>query len=160
MLNDVGLLETLLAHDWYLDTGALRYFSHWLTPKIEPRRFSARFFVAQVPAAQTAGHDAVETTDGQWLTPVSALCAYRDKKIQLPPPQIRTLDELSRLTTVEDILASAPHRPTEVHAPHFIHNDPPHLVLEGDPLHPTASGPTRRRFTLTGGIWVQDFGNR
>ena len=45
----------------------LHYFSFWITPVGEPKRYSARFFLAQVPKAQIASHDGGELTESCWL---------------------------------------------------------------------------------------------
>ena len=75
------------------DLDQLHYFAHWITPSIEPRRYSARFFVAAVPAGQTTTLDPREIEDAVWATPDAAL--LRSAELRLPPPQIRTLLEIA-----------------------------------------------------------------
>lgn len=70
----------------------LHYFAHWITPSIEPRRYSARFFVAALPPDQTLTLEAGEIEDAVWATPDGALA--RSAELRLPPPQIRTLMEM------------------------------------------------------------------
>jgi 8-oxo-dGTP pyrophosphatase MutT (NUDIX family) len=48
-------------------------FSHWITPKALAARFDTRFFVAALPAGQSALHDTIETTEGLWLAPMQVL---------------------------------------------------------------------------------------
>ena len=94
---------------WHL--GALHPWSHWHTPSVEPRRFSARFFVAECPPDQVASVDDHETVELVWVTPSEAI--VRAGELALPPPQIHTLWQLMRLPTVDDVLAqAAAHAPT------------------------------------------------
>jgi 8-oxo-dGTP pyrophosphatase MutT (NUDIX family) len=78
-----------------LDVAGLLPFSHWITPSAEARRFSARFFVALLPAGQVPSFDAVETVDEVWVEPGEAL--RRAGELRLPPPQLRTLSDLAPL---------------------------------------------------------------
>lgn len=71
---------------------ALSYFSRWITPSFERKRFDATFYVAALPPDQTAAADGQETTDGLWVTPEEAL--GRSRELRLPPPQVRTMWEL------------------------------------------------------------------
>ena len=71
----------------------LGYFAHWITPSIEPRRFSARFYVAVLPDGQAPSFDSHETVDEAWATPAAALA--RAQELALPPPQVRILTDLS-----------------------------------------------------------------
>ncbi|HVV88198.1 MAG TPA: NUDIX domain-containing protein [Kofleriaceae bacterium] len=98
-----------------LDPTGLHYFAHWITPSAEPRRYDTRFFVAVLPAGQEPSFDAHETVDQVWTTPADALARARD--LALPPPQVRTLGELSGSRTVADVLALAGER---ARAPHPI----------------------------------------
>jgi 8-oxo-dGTP pyrophosphatase MutT (NUDIX family) len=88
-------------------------WSHWITPSIEPKRFSARFFVTEMPSGQVPQFDATETVDQVWVTPADALA--RSKELALPPPQLRTFWELSKYATVDDVIAAAKKRADEPH---------------------------------------------
>ena len=75
------------------DLDGLEYFAHWITPSIEPRRYSARFFVASLPDGQTITTDPREIEDAVWVAPDEALA--RAGELRLPPPQIRTFFEIA-----------------------------------------------------------------
>jgi 8-oxo-dGTP pyrophosphatase MutT (NUDIX family) len=90
------------------DADALYAWSHWITPSIEPKRFSARFFVAILPDGQEPSFDARETVDQIWVTPAEAI--VRAKELALPPPQVRTFWEMSRIPSIEDVLAESARR--------------------------------------------------
>ncbi len=96
-----------------LDPGQLAYYSHWITPSAEGKRFSARFYVAVLPADQAPSFDSHETVDEAWLTPAAALA--RAGELALPPPQIRTLAELSGARTVDEVVALAAERSRAPH---------------------------------------------
>jgi 8-oxo-dGTP pyrophosphatase MutT (NUDIX family) len=70
----------------------LHYFAHWITPSIEKKRFSARFFLGRLPAGQEPHFDDQETVDQIWVTPAEGLA--RAGELRLPPPQVRTLWEM------------------------------------------------------------------
>jgi len=75
-----------------VDPAALHYFAHWITPSIERKRFSARFFLARLPDGQQPQFDDQETVDQIWVTPEQGLA--RAGELRLPPPQVRTLWDL------------------------------------------------------------------
>jgi 8-oxo-dGTP pyrophosphatase MutT (NUDIX family) len=148
-------------------TDALVPWSHWITPSIEPKRFSARFFVTELPPGQDPKFDEIETVDQIWLSPADALA--RSAELHLPPPQIRTCWELSRLRSIDDVLAAGRVRAEEPHPilPRLAQADPGvYLLLPWDPdyvgmgtgesapltYHPTwAVGPSR--FVLEDKAW-------
>lgn len=90
---------------------AMHPWSHWITPSIEPKRFAARFYVAVLPDGQEPSVDTTETIDLCWVTPAEAL--VRAKELALPPPQVRTFWELSRLAGIDDVLAESARRADE-----------------------------------------------
>ena len=149
---------------------ALHYFAHWITPSVEPRRYSAQFFVAVMPEGQTAAYDNRETVDEVWIGPEEALA--RAAELRLPPPQIRTLLEIAPVAPggVTALLglcaerAAAPHPilpracRTEGGLCLLLPWDPDYAERgEGDALpmpadHPLCGGPSR--FVLEGTGWL------
>jgi 8-oxo-dGTP pyrophosphatase MutT (NUDIX family) len=150
-------------------TDALIPWSHWITPSIEPKRFSARFFVCDLPAGQVPQFDDIETVDQVWCTPADAIA--RSKELALPPPQVRTCFELAQLASITDVMAAARRRAEEPHPimprlRNMVAGDPPCLLLPWDPEYtesgtgegmplsyrPTwATGPSR--FTMEDQAW-------
>jgi 8-oxo-dGTP pyrophosphatase MutT (NUDIX family) len=94
-------------------TESLVPWSHWITPSIEPKRFSARFFVTELPPGQEPSFDQIETVDQLWVRPADAVA--RAAELQLPPPQIRTCWELAQLRTIDEVLAMGRRRAEEPH---------------------------------------------
>lgn len=129
-----------------LDTGALHYFAHWVTPSFEKKRFSARFFIAELPPGQTPSFDNLETVDQVWVTPEEALT--RARELRLPPPQLRTMYDLREeaaggpSAVIELSLERARHRHPIMPRVLEISGDPQRLALAlpWDPDYATASG--------------------
>ncbi|MGV8058619.1 MAG: hypothetical protein AB2L12_11430 [Smithellaceae bacterium] len=108
--GEIKFLQILEEEGIFLAGDCLHYFSHWITPEPLPLRYDVRFFVTEVPALQSIAHDGVELTGHIWLRPSIALADYKAGKIGMVLPQIMTLVELSRFTTVAEVIASARQR--------------------------------------------------
>ena len=87
-----------------LQCDKLHYFSHWLTPPTLPRRYSTRFFLAELPQGQTAMHCGGELTDSQWISAHDMLGASRDGDVELHFPTIKTLESIARHKTLEALV--------------------------------------------------------
>jgi len=99
--------ETLDRLETKVDAQSLVYFSRWITPPvIEVRRFDTRFFIARMPADQTAEADAVETSDGVWIRPADALAADGED-FTLVFPTIKHLRRIAPFRTVEALIGFA-----------------------------------------------------
>jgi len=71
-------LSALLgAHDWFLDLEPFRYLSHFITPPSSPIRFTARFFLAPVPAGQSPRHFREEASESFWIEPAEGFRRHR-----------------------------------------------------------------------------------
>ncbi|HSK04062.1 MAG TPA: NUDIX hydrolase [Kofleriaceae bacterium] len=118
-------------------TDALVPWSHWITPSVEPRRFSARFFVCELPSGQDPSFDDIETVDQVWVRPADAIA--RAGELALPPPQLRTCWELAELPTIEAVIAEGRARADEPHPilPRLLHpaGGSPCLLLPWDPAY-------------------------
>lgn len=141
-----------------LEPSRLVPFARWVTPAVERRRFDARFFVAIAPDDVAAHHDEEETITSCWKTPHEAILDHAEQRIDLPPPTLRTLEELAIFERASDILAYASKRTPPLVRPVFrdLADGTWILALPGDPEHPEPSacvpGPTR--FTLRDGRFV------
>ena len=103
--------EMLDELDARVDAGALRYFSRWITPPSETRRFDTCFFVARAPAGQTARADAGETHDGVWITAADALARFSSGSFALIYPTIKHLERVAGFETLDALLDYAERKP-------------------------------------------------
>lgn len=88
----VALLER---EDLYLDLAPLVYWSHWITPSLEPKRFDTRFFAIAVPTDQAASADRSELTEHAWVRPARVHEALERREIRVVPPTLLTLEDLA-----------------------------------------------------------------
>jgi glyoxylase-like metal-dependent hydrolase (beta-lactamase superfamily II) len=86
-----------------LDLRFVAYFSHWLTPPGQPKRFDTRFFITRMPAGQQAEADGAEAQHLMWLRPSAALDPAAGLK--LLPVTRRTLQTLAGFRDSADALA-------------------------------------------------------
>lgn len=82
----------------------LHYFTHWLTPPTLPKRYSTRFFLAELPEGQVAIHCGGELTDSRWTTTHDILAAGRAGEVKLHFPTIKTLESIARHKTYEELV--------------------------------------------------------
>jgi 8-oxo-dGTP pyrophosphatase MutT (NUDIX family) len=94
--SEAAAFATMLEEaDLYLDVDRLVYWSHWITPSIEPKRFDTRFFAIAVPPGQTVSADLSELTHHAWIRPAHAPDAIERGEIRVVPPTLLTLEDLA-----------------------------------------------------------------
>jgi len=138
----------------------MAFFSRWVTPRGERRRFDTRFYATRVPWVE-AEPDLGEVTHARWITPADALALHREAGLPMAPPTFWTLEALRRLETAEAMLAWAQERErVGVSAPiettlAFEHGA---MIVASDPAAlPLPRGePTSGRLRLVRGVWVID----
>jgi 8-oxo-dGTP pyrophosphatase MutT (NUDIX family) len=108
--GSIAFVDVLRENDWYADATALTYFSHWITPPTEPRRYDTHFFLAIAPD-QAARADADETHDGLWIAPADALARYRDGTFRLVYPTIKHLERLAPFASLDSLADFARRKP-------------------------------------------------
>jgi 8-oxo-dGTP pyrophosphatase MutT (NUDIX family) len=97
-LSDEGLV---------LDLGALAFWSWWVTPAGQHKRFDTRFLIAHLPPGQVAFHDDVETTDLRWIAPTEALEQQARAEATIIFPTRRNLAALADYVSADDAWAAA-----------------------------------------------------
>lgn len=148
-----------------LHTSAVQPWTRWITPRmpsVTNKRFDTRFFIAAMPQGQLAAHDNVEATQSAWLAPRTALQQYWAREIELAPPQIMSLAQLARHSTVASALTEAASRLPPVVMPEAFNRDGERVICyPGDAQHSVHArampGPSRlfwrnQRFEPEGGF--------
>jgi len=139
-LNDGSLrwIDFLERFDLRLPCELLHYVAYWVTPRTEPKRFSTRFFVAEMPEGQSALHDGGELTDSCWVTPADALRAGRAGEMKLPYVTRSTLRDIEQFDDVSQIVDWAKSRVANGLAkklPAFVTVDGKDLIVMPDSPH-------------------------
>ena len=104
--NAAAFLGLLEREDLYLDVAPLVYWSHWITPSLEPKRFDTRFFAIAVPTDQAASADLGELTEHAWVRPARLQEALERREIRVVPPTLLTLEDLCESHARHGSLAS------------------------------------------------------
>jgi 8-oxo-dGTP pyrophosphatase MutT (NUDIX family) len=105
--NQLRFVDILEKEKLLLEFNRLIYYSHWITPLVEPIRFDTRFFVTLAQPDQIAESDYRETTDGLWISPREALQHYEAGEFSLIYPTILHLRRLAVHDTIEEMLETA-----------------------------------------------------
>ena len=107
-LNDdsIVFIDILKKLNLRLALDRILYLSHWVTPKIESRRYSTRFFITSIPNDQEAIHDGYEAVDSLWIKIEKALNDYEQGTFPIIMPTIKNLEAIagypSTLSILED----------------------------------------------------------
>jgi len=104
--RELGICDIAQKEGLLFALDQLKYYAHWITPEARTERFNTRFFLARYPLGQEASHDQKETTVGAWITPRKALEENLNGEVALSPPTLKTLEDLSRFKTIDEVLNS------------------------------------------------------
>jgi len=129
--GDLTLQRMVDEEDLRLATDRIAYWSHWITPVGEPRRFDTRFFVTHAPGRQTAAHDDWELTSSAWVAPAEAIERALRREWMIIFPTLMNLKALEKHATAEAAVAWANSQPLPLPAnlPRVIGD---RVVLPGD----------------------------
>lgn len=123
MDGQATLLDVLRSGDYTVDLSGVVYFSHWITPVAEPRRYDTRFFVAVVPHERVVRPDPREMTDAQWLTPVEALRRFAEGRLPMVFPTVKTLQQLSDYPTTDQAIEALRRMPVDPILPRLVRTE-------------------------------------
>ncbi len=122
-----------------LRTDLLRLWGAWVTPVFEPRRFNARFFVAELPAGQVTRDVSTESDEVVWLPVREAIRSVDEQEMLMLPPTYCTCLELYDVATPAEALLVAEARDLTAVEPAAVLEDgnaylsiPDHLVRLGE----------------------------
>lgn len=104
-LNEGALAWDAFARDAELELycDRLHYFSFWITPTALPKRYSTRFFLAELPAGQEASHCGGELTDSCWKPAAETLLAGDNKTMKVHYPTRKTLERLAEFDSTTSL---------------------------------------------------------
>jgi 8-oxo-dGTP pyrophosphatase MutT (NUDIX family) len=116
------------------DPAQLVPFSRWITPAQVKKRFDTWFYLAPAPADAAPRCDGQECVDLGWFTPQGALDAHREGRILLVFPTIKTLEQLGRFATADELLDHARGREVRPVEPRvLVGGETARVVLPGEP---------------------------
>ena len=112
----ISFADFLKTEQLFIDAGHLQYFSRWVTPFQEKKRFDAHFFLAHVSEEQftQAKTDNEEMFFGSFLTLEDIFLMYEKQNLILMPPTLKTLDQLVQISQnkkIEDFFHQIWHQP-------------------------------------------------
>lgn len=97
-----------------LDLRALEFWSWWVTPEGQHKRFDTRFLLGVLPPGQAPSHDDVEATSIRWWRPQDALDAHERGEVTIIFPTRRNLEALAAFGTAEAARQAARERQVDV----------------------------------------------
>ena len=160
--HQLSFQEIIHRENLFLFPNALIPYSHWITPESAAKRFDTYFFLARLPRGQEAVSDCAELTELLWVSPQNALQMHFSGKISLMPPTLKTITELAKFSSIEELLAAAKTRiiypilPQEFAAGVKLPHDPEYDLLQYKrPANPDEPC----RIIIEDGIWKAVFYN-
>ncbi len=107
LANAEAPFPALLAREgWHLDLAPVRYLSHFITPPSSPIRFTARFFLAPVPAGQEPRLLGGEASEGFWIDPAEGQRRFLAGEMQMAEPADCGLRYLAGFDDLESVWAA------------------------------------------------------
>jgi 8-oxo-dGTP pyrophosphatase MutT (NUDIX family) len=106
-----GSLAVLL-NDHHLSIPAddIPIWSHWMTPEFQARRFDTRFYVVRLPEGQEPKDVSGESDGAIWVRPEDGLRQRYSGEMPMMIPTATTLRELSKFSSVTEVLVEARRR--------------------------------------------------
>ena len=101
----LGFGEFLESEGLLCDLSSIIYFFHRVTPEFYPMRFDTRFYLASLPAHQTALSRSEEVTHAVWIKPAEALAEVYHNDFPILPPTTTVLEDLAGIHTWEELRA-------------------------------------------------------
>jgi len=108
--GDLKIGDFLAREELRLACDLLQPYSHWITPKMMPKRFDTHFYLAVAPADHVAMHDGSEGVDSVWINPQTALAEAEAGKRTIIFPTRMNLEKLAESASVAEALEAARSR--------------------------------------------------
>lgn len=104
--DPAGLPALLAAEGWWCDLRPLRHLSHFITPRASPIRYSARFFLCQVPPGQAPRLVGSEATEGFWIGAAEGYLRFRAGEMAMAEPAEYGLGYLAQFDSLDALWAA------------------------------------------------------
>ncbi|HEY5783855.1 MAG TPA: NUDIX hydrolase [Microlunatus sp.] len=115
-----GIRETREETGVELTAAELMRWAHWITPVAQPIRYDTHFYLAALPAGETAADLSTETDRAAWTAPPAAVAGYEAGDIAMMPPTLSILIELAGLRSVAEAVDQARDRVIETVLPDVV----------------------------------------
>jgi 8-oxo-dGTP pyrophosphatase MutT (NUDIX family) len=100
-------LPMLLAREGLkCDLRGLRYLSHFITPASSPIRFTARFFLCQMPIDQAPALFTEETSEAFWIHPGEGYRRFVAGEMKMAEPAEYGLGYLAQFSSLQELWAA------------------------------------------------------
>jgi len=103
MAGEASFGELVSREGWYCDLSGLRYFSHFITPRSSPIRFTARFFLCRMPCGQEPRLYTEETSEGFWIHPGDGYRRYQTGELAMAEPAEYGLAYIAQFASLDDL---------------------------------------------------------
>ena len=123
MNNATSLIDIINGEELRIVLDDVVYFSHWITPEAEPRRYDTRFFAAALPNGRTIRADVREMVDALWISPAEALERFSANRLPMVFPTVRTLQDLAKFGSVAAALDALRTRAVEPVLPRLVRTE-------------------------------------
>lgn len=145
--------------DLVIDPDSMVRYSHWMPPKIAPRRFATWFFVARAPEGPEGDVtiDNGEIVDEAWWRPADFLDRHAAEEVEMAPPTWITLWELAQHDSVDAILSASAVAEPRFYVTRVAKADHPTAMWTGDAGYDTGDLSVegdRHRLTMARGGWT------
>ena len=141
--NETSFVAALEEAGLEIDVRSLRYWSHWITPSAERRRYDTRFFIGWLPEGQSAHFDDIETTAQVWMDLPEAIISHHLMRIFLAPPTLRTIEELKGFADRSAIEADSGNTPPAILPRVMLDEAGVRVLMPWDPGYDEAPGEGR-----------------
>lgn len=133
MSDSATLADIVAAEQLRIVLDDVVYFAHWITPAPEPRRYDTRFFAAALPEGRSIRPDAREMVDAVWIAPAEALERFSANRLPMVFPTVRTLQDLTKYTSVAEALDALRSLPVAPVQPRLVRTpDGVGIVIDGE----------------------------
>jgi 8-oxo-dGTP pyrophosphatase MutT (NUDIX family) len=95
--------DFLAAENLFCELNKIRYFDHWVTPEIYSMRFDTRFYIAVLPAHQSALSQSEEVTHSLWIKAQTALARMDRRNFPILPPTTTVLQRLAHISSWDQL---------------------------------------------------------